>query len=407
MSNPSVIIVGGGIGGCAAALALRRAGCRVDVYEQASEKAEVGAGIQISPNASRLLQRYDLGAELESVAIRPVATEVRRWQDGKVISREDLGEPVAAAYGAPYYHVHRADLLRILSRPIKDALHLAKRCIRVVENDQCVRAEFQDGSFAEADLLVGADGIHSVVREHLFGNELPRFSGNVAYRGLVPAERVARLGIEFKSTIWMGPRGHFVHYYVSSGRYLNFVAVTEQSNWTRESWTDRADLAEIHTYYEGWHPQIHAILDGVETTFKWALFDREPLSAWGKGRVTLLGDACHPMLPYMAQGAAQAIEDGAVLAACLQAGHGEKLSDLLRDYEAIRQPRTAAIQALARKNSTTSHLPDSPAQQERDALMAAGRTERNPSGLSSARAMIFDYDAEVLPPRYVASRAST
>jgi salicylate hydroxylase len=400
MSNLRVIVIGAGIGGCAAALALQRVGCRVDVYEQAQEKTELGAGIQISPNASRLLQRYGLGAELESVAVKPVAVEARRWQDGKILSREDLGESVATMYGAPYYHIHRADLLRILSAPISnDALHLAKHCVRIVENGQTVRAEFQDGTYAEADVLVGADGIHSVVREHLFGKGLPRFSGNVAYRGLVPAERVAGLGIEFKSTNWMGPRGHFVHYYVSSGRYLNFVAVTEQSNWTHESWTDRADLAEVHGYYENWHPQIHGILDGVEATFKWALFDREPLNAWSKGRVTLLGDACHPMLPYMAQGAAQAIEDGAALAACLQEGHSQEVADLLRQYEAIRQPRTAAIQALARRNSTIFHLPDGPDQQERDTRMAAMRSKRNPSGISSARAMIFGHDAEVLPPR--------
>jgi salicylate hydroxylase len=298
-------------------------------------------------------------------------------------------------------HVRRLEAPRRAGHdPIRnDGLHFAKRCVRIVENGQTARAEFEDGTYAEGDILVGADGIHSVVHEHLFGNERPRFSGNIAHRGLLPAGRVAGLGIEFKSTNWIGPGGQFVHYYVSSGRYLNFVAVTEQSNWTRESWTDRADLAEVHAYYKNWHPQIHAILDGVQATFKWALFDRDPLNAWSKGRATLLGDACHPMLPYVAQGAAQAIEDGAALAACLQQGRSEEMADLLREYEAIRQPRTAAIQALARQNSRIFHLPDGPDQQQRDTRMAAGRSKRNPSGTSSARAMIFGHDAEVLPSR--------
>jgi salicylate hydroxylase len=395
MSGLRVLIVGAGIGGCAAALALRREGCVVDVFEQAVLKVEVGAGIQISPNASRLLYRYGLAKELDAIGVKPAAAVLRRWQDGRELSREDLGVSAETAYGAPYYHVHRADLLAVLSAAIpSDRMHFGQRCVAIRDNGSIVRAEFADGSFTEADLLIGADGIHSFVRTHLFGHEHPRFSGNVAFRGLAPADRIADLGIEVVSSNWLGPGGHFVHYFVGGGRYLNFVAVSEQSGWERESWTDRADAAEAHARYAGWHPQIHAILDSVESIFKWALFDREPLPCWSRGRVALLGDACHAMLPYMAQGAAQAIEDGAALAAALRGTR--QVEDALALYEGARKPRTTKVQMLARRNSIRFHLPDGPAQQERDAALTAMRSGQNPSGLSQDRIMLFGHDAEVL-----------
>jgi salicylate hydroxylase len=395
MSELKILIIGAGIGGCAAAIALRREGFRADVFEQAILKGEVGAGIQISPNASRLLHRYGLAGELDAIGVRPAAAVLRRWQDGRVLSREELGVSAETAYGAPYYHVHRADLLRVLTAAIPPGrIHFGKQCIKIVDNGNVVRAEFEDGSFAEGDLLIGADGIHSFVRTHLFGHERPRFSGNVAFRGLAHVERVANLGVEVVATNWQGPGGHFVHYFVGGGRYLNFVAVSEQSGWERESWTDRADVSEAHARYEGWHPQIHSILDSVDGVFKWALFDREPLPSWSRGRVALLGDACHAMLPYMAQGAAQGIEDGAALAAALRAAG--QVEDALRIYEQVRKPRTTTVQMLARRNSVRFHLPDGPAQQERDATAAAMRTSENPLGLSPDRLMLFGHDAEIL-----------
>jgi salicylate hydroxylase len=191
----------------------------------------------------------------------------------------------------------------------------------------------------------------------------------------------------------MGPGGHFVHYFVSGGRYLNFVAVIEQAAWQRESWNDRGDVAEALQYYTGWHPQLHEILRAVDDIYKWALFDRNPLPAWTLGRVALLGDACHPMLPYMAQGAAQAIEDGAVLAACLRRVPDVSVEEALKRYEAIRKPRASEIQALARRNAETFHLRDGPEQQARDGRMAAHAGGRDMAAVSPARRMIFAYDA--------------
>ncbi len=394
MTKLNVIVVGGGIGGCAAALALTRAGHDVEVFERAAFHAEVGAGIQISPNASRLLHRYGLASALEAVAVKPGALVARRWDDGQLLAREELGPEMMEAFGAPHYHLHRADLLRTICAAIPPGrLHLEKRCIRIVDDGNRVRAEFEDGSTAEGDVIVGADGIHSMVRQHLHGEQPARFSHNIAFRGLAPAEKVAGLGLHRDVTNWMGPGGHFVHYFVSSGQYLNFVAVSEQSEWTGESWNDQADVAEIRERFSGWHHQVRTILDATETPFKWALFDRAPLPWWSKGRITLLGDACHPMLPYMAQGAAQAIEDGATLARCLSE-HCGTVEDALAKYERIRMPRTTDVQSRSRKNARIFHLPDGADQKARDARMAARGRKKKKSPEMASRSDIFAYDAE-------------
>jgi salicylate hydroxylase len=391
MSGLRVSVIGGGIGGAATALALIRAGCDVHVYEQVANKTEVGAGIQVSPNATRLLHRYGLADALRARAVSPSHIEARRWDDGRILSHEELGNSVEAAFGAPYYHFHRADLLSILIDALPaDRVHTGRRCVDAVQTEDGARAIFDDGSIIDSDVIVGADGIHSVVRKILFGDEHPRFSGNVAYRGLAPADRVAHLNLRHNATNWMGPGGHFVHYFVSGGRFLNFVAVSEQENWERESWNDRGEIEDAKRCFRGWHPNIHAILGAVDETFKWALFDRAPLSKWSVGRVTLLGDACHPMLPYMAQGAAQAIEDGATLAACLSGIAPSGVGEALEKYQQLRRPRTAAIQMAARGNAVTFHLADGAEQQKRDAEMGSQ------TGLSPRRAAIFDFDAERL-----------
>ena len=367
----SVAVIGGGIGGLAAALALRAAGIDAQVFEQAPVLAEVGAGIQISPNASRLLRRLGLADALEQRGVRPVAVHQRRWQDGRTLQRAPLGDAVEAAFGAPYYHFHRADLLEALAGALPPgAIHLAHRLTGFVDHGDRVEAAFDNGARAVADALVGADGIHSTVRAALFGPERPRFTGCIAYRGLVPAERLAHLGLEIVSSNWMGPGGHFVHYFVAGRRLVNFVAVNERETWTRESWTDRGQVADALAAFDGWHPQVRAIIGAVDETFIWALFDRLPLERWSVGRVTLLGDACHAMLPFMAQGAAQAIEDGATLAACLVEGGAGDVVAALRRYEALRRPRATRLQELSRANKTRFHLPDGPAQAARDAEMA-------------------------------------
>jgi salicylate hydroxylase len=229
------------------------------------------------------------------------------------------------------------------------------------------------------------------VRGLLFGRERPRFTGCVAYRGLVPVERLRDLALEVTAQVWMGPGRHFVHYFVRDRSLVNFVAIVEQDTWTRESWTDRGDLADALAAFEGWHPHVRAILSAVDETFIWALFDRAPMPRWSVGRVTLLGDACHAMLPFMAQGAAQAIEDGATLAACL-ARAGSDIPGALRRYERQRIARTSRLQAMSAGNKTRFHLPDGPEQLERDARKAAGSTDWS----FDAVAWIYEHDAGVV-----------
>ncbi len=387
-----IALIGAGIGGLTAAVALRQAGFHVDVYEQAPELTEVGGGINMGPNAARILYRLGLGEALDREAVRPASTHQRRWQDGRTLQRAPLNPLCEELFGAPHLTVHRADLLSIIASGFPpERIHLGHRLAGFADKGDRVEAWFENGARATTEVLVGADGIHSTVRAALFGDEPPRFAGCVAYRGLVPVERIADLALELGSQSWVGPGGHLVHYFVSRGRLLNFVGWTEHDTWNREDWTDRATIARALAAFDGWHPQVRRIIAAADTCFVWALFDREPLPRWSAGRATLLGDACHPMYPFMGQGAAQAIEDGAALAACL-AGADDPI-EALRRYERLRLPRVSRLQEMSRANKTRFHLPDGPAQEQRDAeWRRAG--DRSPEALR----WLYGFDASAVEP---------
>jgi salicylate hydroxylase len=376
----SIAVIGAGIGGLAAALALRQAGCDVHVYEQAPELTEVGGGINMGPNAVRVLQRLGVGPALDRVGVRPTFTWQRRWQDGRTLQQAPLNPLCEQLYGAPHLTIHRRDLLAAIASGFPaDHVHLGHRLDGFTARTDRAGASFGNGARCTADVLLGADGIHSTVRTQLFGDEAPLFAGCVAYRGLVPVERIADLALEIGNQSWLGPGSHLVHYFVSGGRLLNFVGWTEHDSWDREDWTDRATIARAPAAFSGWHPQVRRIIAEAGTCFIWALFDRDPLPRWSVGRVSLLGDACHPMYPFMGQGAAQAIEDGATLAACLAACREDVTAALLR-YEKARLPRVSRLQAMSRANKTRFHMPDGREQEARDADGAA-RGDRAPETL--------------------------
>jgi salicylate hydroxylase len=387
----SIAIVGGGIGGLTTAISLLRAGFDVRVYEQARWLAELGAGINIGPNASRILIRLGLGEECAKVAFRSPHFHQRRWQDGRTLSRIPLGKDIEDAFGAPHMIFHRGELHALLAKAVPpERVHLAHRCIDVHQDGDHVTVKFDNGVEVKADALIAADGIHSTVRRILRGPEAPRFA-NRAYRGLIPAEKVPDIPRE--STAWLGPRGHFIHYFVSAGRYLNFVGHKEQdTEWLSESWSEPGKVSDLRAAYAGWHPQVQRIIDAVDETFIWAVLDRKPIERWTYGRITMLGDACHPMLPYMGQGGAQAIEDAAAITACLLRHTGD-IEAALALYEKVRRPRASKIQDGSWENKTRFHMPDGPAQVERDAQIAQGMNDWSYRAL----AWVYDHDASELP----------
>ena len=377
MNDVTVLIAGGGIGGLTAALACARRGFTVRLFEQAATFADIGAGIQLSPNATRVLHALGLEPALRRVAFVPGGTEMRHWRRGHVLSANPLGDAVVRAFGFPYYHVHRADLIAALEHEARATANVAlfnnARIGDVTRNEPGVTLT-AGGEPHRGDVLVGADGIHSTVRASLFGPEAPTFTGNVAWRALVPVERLPAGLVRPMSTVWWGPHKHFVHYYVRGGALVNCVCVVEKSGWETESWTERGDHAELAADFAGWHDTVQTLIDRMDRNqcFKWALFDRPPMARWGDGRVTLLGDACHPTLPFMAQGAAMAIEDAAVLAACLAAERAPALA--LARYEDRRRSRTRRIQEGSRRNAKVFHMTGIPAWfRNRAARRASGR----------------------------------
>jgi salicylate hydroxylase len=375
MTQPSTLIVGGGIGGLTAALCLAKCGLSVDLFEQAPAFVEAGAGIQLSPNCSRVLHYLGLEGALRRQAFLPQGTQFRHWRSGKVISESALGDAAVQNYGAPYYHVHRGDLLKVLVDAAmansRITLHLGAKVSGFDQDANGVRL-LAGGETVAGELLVGADGIHSLVRSALWGDEKPSFTGNIAWRALVPVEQLPEGLIRPMSTAWWGPGKHFVHYYVRGGSMVNCVCVVEKDGWEVESWTAPGDYAELQSDFAGWHEDIQQLLlhADQDSLYKWALFDRAPMPQWGQGRITLLGDACHPTLPFMAQGAAMAIEDAAVLAGCLKQGGDIELR--LKAYENLRRQRTASIQNGSRRNAKVFHLGGVKAWFRNRAVRAAG-----------------------------------
>ena len=359
--SDQIIVAGAGIGGLVLALCLKREGFDVMVLEQASKLGEVGAGVQISANGARVLHHLGLADRLADVAFTPVRGEMRHWQTGAVLSQRPLGDSSVQRYGYPYYHLHRADLHGILADELEasapDAIRLGSKVVQFAQTKDGVTVTTQAGGSFSGSVLVGCDGIHSTVRSRLFGPDEPRFTGCVAWRATIPTERLPKDHVRPVASNWIGRGGHFVHYYVRRGELVNCVGVFERDAWLAESWSSEGDRNEFLADFDLWHNDIKLLIRNAETCFRWGLFDRDPMPSWSRGLVTLLGDACHPMLPFMAQGAVMAIEDGYTLARCLAVA-GENRHAALRHYQHLRRDRTATVQQMSRDNIAFFHNAD-------------------------------------------------
>jgi salicylate hydroxylase len=391
--NPKVAIVGAGIGGLAAALALHRRGIETAVYEQSAELGEIGAGLNLRPNALKAFRH--LGMETDAIALGYQADfqTVRSWRSGRVIARQSRKAGFAERFGASMLTIHRADLLAIFARALPDRLfHLGMACTGI---DAIGAARFADGTTIEADIVVGADGLHSVVRETLFGPSAPHFTGCVCWRGLVPIELAPRSLNPADMTAWWGPHGHVVHYPVRRGELINFVAHIDSDAWTEESWTRECDRSELEETYARWNDGLRELFRSSERYYKWALYDRDPLERWSDGHATLLGDAAHPMLPYLGQGACMAIEDGCVLAAVVAAMPDDAVG-ALRYYENLRLPRTRRAQLGSRHRAKENHLASPWARFKRDARIAI-RSRFSADKTPNQTAWLYDYDVAAEP----------
>jgi len=392
-AHDRIAVIGAGIGGLATALALLRRGLDVEVYEQAPQLGEVGAGIQISSNGTRVLYALGLEEALRRVQVLPSRRQIRHWSTGETWDWFELGAVSAKRYGTPHVMLHRADLHALLAEAVgrlkPDAVHLAKRCIGLTQSDRQVEIRFETGETASAAYVIGADGIHSRVRECLFGPDRPQFTGVVAWRAVVPMQTLPSRLAQMVGSNWLGPRGHVLHYPVRRGELMNYISLVERDDWQIESWTVAGTRSELANDYRGWHADVHAIIANIETPYKWALMVREPMPQWSQGRITLLGDACHPTLPFLGQGGVMALEDGYVVAACLQRYFTDPAKALGR-YEELRKERSAAVVRAAHENRKQVF---SPALADKDAIAVSVAREWQQVRLRERFEWLYAYDA--------------
>ncbi len=387
-----VLIAGAGLGGLAAAASLMKRGFEVHIFEQAAKLGEVGAGIQQSANAVKVL--YDLGLreELDRVGVKPNEYEFRRYDTGELLHRIPFAQAHERNHGAPYYHLHRADFHQILLDKVRSldphCITLNAKVAGFTENDKGVTLKLADGATASGDVLVGADGIKSAIRAQIVGETPAKYTGYVAWRVTVPRAKLPRDIMELVGTVWCGPKNHCVVYWLRRGELLNFVGCPEDPSWDEESWNQRRPWQELKSAYAGWHPKIQAIIDAADhdQCYRWSLFDRKPIDNWSTERVTLLGDAAHPTLPFIAQGACMAIEDGAVLARALEGA--ASVSEAVELYQRARIHRCARVVTESAEHGNLYHIKDA-------SQMKKAFADRN---IARERAQwLFNYDPLKVP----------
>lgn len=360
MAKQKILIAGAGLGGLAAASCLMKAGHDVEVYEQAPALGEVGAGIQVSANAQHVLRYLGLGPQIDRVGVRPGAYVFRTFDTGELIQQFPLSEEHERQNGAPYTQLHRADFHEMLvnkAREFKpDAIQLNKRATGFTETDTGVELHFADGTSAKGDLLIGADGVKSAVRRQIAGEAPASYTGDAAWRVIVPVERLPENFLPKVMSLFIGGGGHVVCYYLRAGTLLNFVGIIETDDVQEESWTVKVPWEQLKADYNGWHPIVQQVIDQADRDqcFRWSLFYRPPIDNWSTGRATLLGDSAHATLPYLAQGAVMAIEDGMVLTRALEVT--ASVGDALQLYQRNRIERTAKIVTQSTDNRRLFHL---------------------------------------------------
>jgi salicylate hydroxylase len=399
--SPRIGIIGGGIGGVALARSLDRLGIDYHLFEKASAFGEVGAGVQITPNAVKVLRALGLTEDLKRTGFLPEAMVGRSWDDAGGLFYTPLKEACPRLFGAEFYHMHRADVHAMLAKdiaPSRTTLNASCTGLRY-DGDQAV-ATFANGKSFECDLIVGADGVRSVVRDALWGPEPAHYTGHMCWRALVDVDHHPLPFASPDASFWLGPKGHVVTYYVKGGRQLNVVAITENKEWVEESWSVKSTQQALLDAFPGWHANITELYrradpDGI---YKWGLFDRDPMQRWSRGRATLLGDAAHPMLPFLSQGAAMAIEDGYVLAEAL-ARFGQDIPKALDAYEAERRPRTSRVQLEARERGRTYHLSSPEELRKRNEAFKAEQA-KNPNAVGIKAEWVYQYDATTCAQRF-------